>query len=182
MAKNDRIPLDYLRECFDLDVASGALIRRERPVEHFAAANDHKATNTRNAGKRADKLEPWGDYKRRRVRLAFQGENFTLRAHRVVFALVYGRWPENEIDHINGDATDNRPENLREATRSENLQNQRKALRNNKSGMLGIRPQRRRWTAKIQVNNRTINLGSYHTPEEARAAYLAAKARLHPFS
>ncbi len=46
-----------------------------------------------------------------------------LRGHRLGWAWMTGEWPENDIDHINGDRTDNRFCNLREATRSQNLQN-----------------------------------------------------------
>lgn len=59
------------------------------------------------------------------------------KAHHIVFALTHGRWPEGQIDHINGNRDDNRPCNLREATPSQNAMN-RGLQPNNKSGHKGI--------------------------------------------
>lgn len=104
-------------------------------------------------------------------------------AHRIVWLLHHGSLPALDIDHINGVGMDNRIENLRLATRSENMQNVRRAPRNNKSGLLGASfcKQRRKWTAQICVEGKRRNLGFYASAREAHRAYLAAKVRLHPF-
>ncbi len=104
-------------------------------------------------------------------------------AHRIAWLLTHGSWPGGEIDHINGDRTDNRIANLREATVSENQQNQRGPQANNASGYLGVywNKQRRQWRACIRVDGRTRHLGGHDTAEAAHAAYLAAKRALHPF-
>jgi len=68
----------------------------------------------------------------------FQGERFSLWKHRLVFFLVTGRFPK-EIDHINGIKTDNRIENLREVSHSENEANKpRRWKKNPDSGLPGI--------------------------------------------
>ena len=73
-----------------------------------------------------------------RVNIFFQGEKFKLWKHRLVFFLVYGRFPK-EIDHINGLKTDNRIENLREVSGSENCQKRDCQWRKNpNSGLPGI--------------------------------------------
>lgn len=59
------------------------------------------------------------------------------KAHRLVFAYFNGRFPEREIDHINRIRTDNRIENLRECTRTQNIQNTTKKV-NPKTGVIGI--------------------------------------------
>ena len=59
-------------------------------------------------------------------------------AHRLAWLMTYGDWPKEFIDHINGDPSDNRIANLREVTFSENLQNQRRAQKRSKSGLLGV--------------------------------------------
>lgn len=61
-----------------------------------------------------------------------------LMAHRVAWAITHGDWPKTDIDHINGDPADNRMLNLRMVTRGHNLQNQKKAHHDSKSGLLGV--------------------------------------------
>lgn len=101
--------------------------------------------------------------------------------HRLAWYFHTGNWPENEIDHANGIRTDNRIDNLRESTRSFNMQNKRSAMKNNKTGYLGVSLRRNRGTylAMIMVNKVPKRLGSYKTPEEAHEAYLTAKRLLH---
>jgi hypothetical protein len=104
-------------------------------------------------------------------------------AHRLAWMYVHGSMPCECIDHINGIPSDNRIVNLREATNAQNQQNQRKAQKNNKSGMLGVSPRkgRKKWGAVIRINYKSIWLGGFDSKEEAAAAYLAAKASIHPF-
>lgn len=100
--------------------------------------------------------------------------------HRLVWLIVNGEWPERHLDHINGNRADNRIANLRLASVSENAQN-RKVRSDNKAGIVGVRKQANAWLASIGVRGRKFHLGSFATKEEARAAYLAAKSRLHEF-
>ena len=88
----------------------------------------------------------------------------------------------SHVDHINGDTADNRWANLRPATRSENMQNRRVANSNSKTGLLGAKPSRNAFRAQIKISGRCVNLGTFSSPEAAHAAYLTAKAELHPFS
>ena len=85
-----------------------------------------------------------------------------------------------EIDHINGDTLDNRPENLREATRSENEMNKLPGKRNS-SGIKGVSWEKRRskWRAQITVNGEYKYLGSFGTRDEAESAYIAASIEMH---
>jgi hypothetical protein len=103
-------------------------------------------------------------------------------AHRLAWLYHFGVWPENDIDHRNGIRTDNRIENLREATKEQNQQN--KGIQsNNKSGYIGVcwDKNRQKWKAQIRINYKNNHLGLFQTPEQAREAYLAAKAELHSF-
>jgi hypothetical protein len=103
-------------------------------------------------------------------------------AHRVAWLHVYGSWPEHEIDHINGDRLDNSIANLRDIPRGINHQNKRRAYSTSSTGLLGVLRNGKRFAARIQVDKRRVNLGNYATAEEAHAAYLKAKRRLHPGS
>lgn len=105
-------------------------------------------------------------------------------AHRLAWFMERGAWPENDIDHINGVPSDNRLCNLRPATRGENLQNQRRAHSHNQSRLMGAFRVGGASTfmARIVVDGKKIRLGNFATAEEAHAAYMTAKARLHPYA
>lgn len=106
------------------------------------------------------------------------------QAHRLAWLYIHGSWPNGHIDHINGNPSDNRIANLREATNSQNLQNRYRASSNSKSRLLGVSfdPKRGKWAAQIEVDGRCRFLGRYESADAAHAAYLKAKAALHPFA
>lgn len=109
------------------------------------------------------------------------GRNY--KAHRLAWLYVYGIWPMYEIDHINGERADNRIENLREATRSQNMQNLKGAYKCNKTNLLGVYElPSGKYGSRIAINGHQIYLGSFDTAEEAHIAYLAVKRNLHPFN
>lgn len=99
--------------------------------------------------------------------------------HRLIWLCAHGKWPDGEIDHINGDKSDNRLANLRDVSRRVNKQNIRKANTNNTTGLLGVSAWKGRWAARINVNGRDKTIGYFDTPEAAHAAYVEHKRRLH---
>lgn len=104
--------------------------------------------------------------------------NHMYHAHRLAWLYTHGAWPEQQIDHINGIGSDNRIENLREASPSENMQN-RRGNTNNSSGYAGVTRSRGGWQAQIMSGGVSYFLGRFNDPEAAHAEYLAAKAKLH---
>lgn len=102
-------------------------------------------------------------------------------AHRLIWLWVYGEWPKHEIDHINGNRSDNRIENLRDVTRSVNGENRRAADITNKSGILGASwlEKRKCYQVVISVRGTQHFLGLFKDPEQARNAYITAKRKLH---
>lgn len=102
-------------------------------------------------------------------------------AHRLVWALVTGKWPDGDVDHKNGIKSDNRLVNLRHVDRSTNLENMRSAKSNNKStGLLGAyRHSSGRFTSRIQIKGADVYLGMFDTAELAHQAYVKAKRELH---
>lgn len=100
------------------------------------------------------------------------------RAHRLAFLYMTGAMPTGEVDHINGDGTDNRWRNLREVERVDNCRNMR--LHNhNSSGVSGVswRVQKGKWRAYITSNNKQINLGHFSDFFEAVCARKSAELK-----
>jgi hypothetical protein len=108
-----------------------------------------------------------------------------LKAHRLAWLYIHGKWPAKHIDHINGIRTDNRLCNLRECTDAENSQNRRRASKSSASELLGVARRVKRgkvrWQAVISVGKESRWLGAFSTPEQAHEVYLQAKRKLHPF-
>lgn len=101
-------------------------------------------------------------------------------AHRLAWFYVHGEWPPGEIDHRNTDSMDNRIDNLREATPSQNECNKGLSTRN-KSGVKGVSywKGRRAWVAEIQFEGKRVFLGAFDDLEAARAARAAAEIEYH---
>lgn len=151
--RNDLSPL-YLRSKFDCDPEAGLLF--------------HKS------GKRAGCFHRSGY---RHVKI----DQVSYKEHRVLWALVYGEWPEGQIDHINGDKADNRITNLRDVGGTQNQINIDGPNSNNRSGYRGVSTTRWGYVAELQVRGKRNYLGLFSTPEDAANAYQRAKAALrHP--
>lgn len=102
--------------------------------------------------------------------------------HRLAWYYVHKRWPKNTIDHIDGNKSNNAISNLREATYSENLQNQKKSHAGSASGLLGAHAAYDgKWVARISLRRKSHYLGRFDTPEQAHEAYLFAKRKIHKF-
>ncbi len=95
-------------------------------------------------------------------------QNGNFRAHRIAWLYVQGRWPTNVIDHIDRNSLNNAIDNLREATIKENRRN-----REFKGVVQDHRRKTPKFRARIRVDGRDINLGSFNPEAEARAAYIA---------
>jgi hypothetical protein len=167
---SDLVDIDVLKKLFSYDPETGVLTWLERQREFFETNRACSTWNARYAGKQAFTANDKHGYK--------QGQIFGKihRAHRVVWALYYGSWPANQIDHINGDRADNRIKNLRDVTNSENSRNQ-KFRSTNSSGVMGVHwySTRKKWVAHLTVNGRYKNLGYFSDINDAIAARKAAE-------
>ena len=106
----------------------------------------------------------------------FMGQKILL--HRAIWAVANGKWPDGHIDHIDGDEKNNRLENLRDVTASQNSMN-RKNRSDNASGLKGARLRRNRdgspvWVSCIWIDGKSKHLGRFSSPEDAHAAYVSA--------
>ena len=151
MKPNPLPSLAILQELFRYDAESGRLFWRIRPSPAVAP------------GDTAGRLSMDGY-----MQVKFKGQQ--MQVSRVIWKLVNGQDPKCLIDHINGDKSDNRLTNLREATYSQNVANS-KIHRDNTSGLKGIALLDGRWMAQIVVRGKQKYLGMFDTAEEAHAVY-----------
>lgn len=159
-----------VREYFNYDPAIGLLIVKERSKDEFDPAA--YARHLKRIGQQAGFIDPLG-YRR----VSVEGRNRL--GHRVIWLLVYGEWveyPDFEIDHINGDRSDNRIANLRKVTKTQNQRNAGQRV-SNTSGVHGVnwKAGANRWVARIWNGPRHIYLGQFKSLHEAQIARKAAE-------
>ena len=151
---------ETLRKLLRYEPDTGKLFWLERTTDMFddgirSAEQRCRMANSRNTGKEALTASCHG-YRMGRVNYA------RVSAHRVIWAMVNGEWPVDQIDHINGVRDDNRIENLREVSTQENLRNQ-KVRSTNTSGKTGVyrRGKTSAWYAQIVVSGKCIHIGTF---------------------
>ena len=152
MAKAD-LTLEYVKSRLDYDESTGNLFWKRCQAGH----------------------------KRKSGYVSIHIDGVEVKAHQLVWFIAHGKWPETLIDHINGDPSDNRLENLRDASAKVNGQNKRRAYKNSTSAMLGAawNSGRAKWQSQVTDNNgKRHYLGLFDSPEDAHAAYIEAKRRL----
>lgn len=163
---------DVLRQLLKYEPETGKLFWLRRPSAMFKTEASSKRWHANFYGKEAFTAINSEGY---RTGTIFERP---YKAHRVIWALVYGQWPKGQIDHINGDRTDNLIANLRDVTVATNQRNA-KMQTNNTSGVTGVSWARRhrKWRAGVRVGDLTLHLGHFDTIEAASAARAAANER-----
>ena len=155
MKRRPRLTRARVRELLHYDPKTGQFRWRERPGGRHSPSAGH-------VSRQQD-----GRY--------FKIDGGMYSEHKLAWFYMTGRWCKPTIDHRDGNITNNRWNNLRRATASQNNANRRRP-RHNTSGYKGVYRSRRsgHWCAHIGRNGQTIHLGTFPTPQAAHAAYLAA--------
>lgn len=165
---------DLLLEALSYDPEAGTLLWKKRPPEHFNwRSHEYRRWNTRYSGAPASYLTEKGY-----MRVKFRGKMYM--AHRLIWKMMTGEEPQ-QVDHINGDRSNNKWENLRDVTPQDNSKN-RKAQDSTISGEMGVHRNGSGWLAYISNSGKRIVLGTYPTIGEAAAARRRAERDLgfHP--
>jgi hypothetical protein len=163
----------------DYDPETGEMVWMPRPAQFFAGSlgrtADHAAANwnSRYAGKPALSFVGNHGYKCGNI------GNKSFLAHRVAMAICLGTWDFGFVDHINGDKTDNRRENLRLCTNAQNLRNGKSRGGASKYKGVSFHKQNKNWVASIMVDGMAKHIGSFAREEDAARAYNDAAMMLH---
>lgn len=175
--KTKRMPSkEFLDECLDYNEESGIFTWKKRPVHHFKNKAAMSTWNSRYSKTIAGNR--WTDSKGKSyIIISMCGT--CIKAHRLAFQINNIDIDDLEVDHENGDGTDNRWSNLRVADRVKNTRNARKRS-DNKSGVTGVSwaKSKCKWVSNIASNGRQISLGSFFDKFEAIAARKSAEVRL----
>lgn len=161
MRKRKRKPptCEELHELFIYNIRHRILRWRIKPCKNI------------RAGDPAGTIEGTGYF-----RVGINGRRYF--AHQIIWCMMTGKWPTQEIDHRDGNGLNNKWTNLREATSSQNGMNT-KTPSNNTSGYKGVTLHLGKyWRAQIWLNKKRIHLGFFPNPEAAHAAYCEAALEL----
>lgn len=172
ISKESMISHQYVKECINYNPNTGIVTWKVRPSCHFKNSRSQKIWNSRFSGKNTG--TPLSRNKTGITHLVFGLNSKVFFLHRVIWLLVYGAWPENQIDHCYGDGTNNKLSNLRDVSPSQNNKNQPRHS-NNTSGITGVRQSHSKWCAEIGTNGKNIYLGTFNTIFDAACARKSAE-------
>lgn len=172
------IDAELIRTLLDYDPTTGVFRWKPRTPDMFETelhTTEHmcKTWNSRYAGNIIDTKDRNGYtqiiiFKRK------------YRANRIAWLYITGCWPTDLIDHDNTNTSDDRFDNLRPASFSQNQANRRLSS-NNRSGVKGVSwcSKRNKWRAVIQINRKQIHIGYFDTIDEAYTKVCEARYKYH---
>ena len=176
MKQKNNITSDYVRLVLDYNPVTDVFTWRKRPDSHFKTKRSFNTWNARFSNRIAGSTRHDG-YR------AIIINNRKYFHHRLVWLITTGEWPVNEIDHKDGNPSNNSWVNLREVTHAQNMKN-RKSTKN-KSGWKGVtwNPSNKKWHARITVNGKVFSIGLYNCPTAVHFAYCrVAKEKFGEFA
>ena len=159
--RDSRVTAEFVRRTLDYDADTGVFRWKLRTPDENYGAHACSMLNARDAGKVAG-CKNHQNY----LLISLLGHKYS--AHRLAWMYTHGEWPDGEVDHINGDPSDNRIVNLRVVTRAENRRNA--ALRKDSpSGYPGVWYDEKRgfWGARMRYDGKLMQLGRFPAYEIA---------------
>lgn len=165
--RND-LTAEFVRSILDYDPETGVFRWKERPEYP-------QKWNTRYAGTVAGAVSSNHRY----VRLQIRIEEMMYKAHRIAWLYFYGEWPANDIDHIDGNAINNKISNLRCCTKVQNSANSKGKSRCGLPKGVDYSMARKKYRARISMSGSDHHLGYFDDPQSAHLAYCDASKRIH---
>lgn len=162
----NKLPVDLLRACVELDGPTSNLYWKARPLWTFVEGKyplEREAArwNTRHSGQRAFSTVSTYGYLTGRL------NGISLYSHRVVWALHHGSFPDLWLDHIDGNRTNNLLSNLRQVSYRENNKNTKLRF-NNKTGVVGVSVRGKMFASNIKDSQGVqVFLGYFKSVDEA---------------
>ena len=165
MTKNLPLPpLEELKEHFDYNPDTGIIIWKKKQKHWKVEIGQEAGCFTTNGSKKYRTITSKG---------------IKYKTHRIAYYMYHGIDPKNnDIDHEDGNGLNNKINNLRLATRSDNCKN-RSMNENNTSGVTGVTwvKQAQKWRARIMIDYKSIVLGSYINKEDAIQTRIEAEKK-----
>jgi hypothetical protein len=162
------VTIEFLRRRFSYNHMSGVVSYAE---------NVGRADKKRFVGDEAGRITQEG-YREIKI----NGRHY--RCHRIAWAIYYGEWPKNQIDHINGVRLDNSIANLRDVTQDINMQNQIRAHKRNSSGSSVVGVTKNKHTNKFivsgYVGGSPVYVGGFDDLDSAEHASIEFRAKNYP--
>lgn len=168
---------EMIARLFRYEAETGLLYWCARPEEDFPDEVTQRKWNSQHAGKLAGYIN--GQNNRRVIRIAVNGKGHNYLAYRIIWMIHNGAWPSDTIDHIDGDQSNDRINNLRDVPFQENCKNL--AIQaNNRTGVRGVSwdAKHSKWQARIEERNKEIWLGYFDEFDHAVIARKAAEKAL----
>jgi hypothetical protein len=162
---------DVLRAYLRYDRRAGKLLWKTRPLSDFKLAAWGKYWNRRFAGKEAGSITD-----SRHFTVGLFGD--TYKAHRIIFKMMTGKEPPQNLDHRDKNPSNNKWRNIRPATFAQNFVN--RSVVWCKSGHSGIRESKcGHWEVRIHKDRKCIHLGTYKSKAKALAVRRKAEVELY---
>lgn len=174
MKKQNPMPsVEFLKECFEYH-EDGFLTWKKRPLHHFSSSHRMNQCNSQFAGKRAGFQHHSGYWY---IRMGLKD----IGVHRIVYVIFFGALEMGlEVDHRDGDRSNNRYQNLRRANHNGQAHNNKKRS-DNTSGYRGVHLEKAsgKYSVNIQINGKQKKIGRFNNAVQAALVYDAAARKHH---